>query len=246
MRFTVLGSGDSVGTPLIGCHCPACDDARNGGRSRRSRPGFLIENDGFTLLIDSGPDMRQQLLDADVNGVDALLWTHAHWDHYAGFPEFCRVQPEVHVYGAAEVLDHVLGLFHYVRHRRHELSLYRHTEIGGIPLTLFEVNHPTAVPTCGLMVEGPSRRLVISGDTLPDIPGDSLEMMRDADVLFLDAIAPNDFKFVKHMNAYQALALQERLAPGECYFYHLSHAYPRHEEAVREFPLAYDGLSLDI
>jgi len=246
MRLTLLGSGDSVGTPKIGCDCPTCADARNGGRSWRRRPGFLLEHDGFTLLVDSGPDMRQQLLDADVKRVDALLWTHAHWDHFAGFPEFWRVQRDVDVYGVPEVLDQVLGQFHYIPHIRHEISIYRPEEIGGIPIALFEVNHPTAHPTCGVVIEGPRRRVVVSGDTLSAIPERSLEMMREADVLFIDAISPTTQQLVKHMNAHQALSLADALSPGECYFYHLSHSYPPHGQATSKYPLGFDGLSLDV
>jgi len=246
VRVTLLGSGDSVGTPKIGCDCPTCAEARNDGRSRRRRPGFLVEQDGFTLLVDSGPDMRQQLLDAGVKRVDALLWTHAHWDHFAGFPEFWRVQQQVEVYGAPAVLDHVLGQFHFISHRRNELSPYRPTEIGGIPITLFEVNHPTALPTCGLVIDGPRRRLVVSGDTLSAIPPESLRLMRDADVLFVDAISPTHQQLIKHMNAQQALSLVKELSPGECYFYHLSHSYPPHAQATEQYPLGFDGLSVDV
>ena len=223
MRFTVLGSGDSVGTPQIGCRCPTCIDALNGGPSRRRRPCFLIESDGFVLLVDSGPDMRQQLLDADIKKVDALLWTHAHWDHYGGFPEFWRVQNNINVYGMKPVIDQVLKQFHFIRNEHHELSPGRQAEIGGISLTIFKVNHPTAEPTCGIVIDGPSRRLVLSGDTVSDIPRKSIELMRDADVLFVDAISPGNQNIKKHMNASQALAFADGLKPAEYYFYHISH-----------------------
>ena len=205
----------------------------------------MIESDGFVLLVDSGPDMRQQLLDADIKKVDALLWTHAHWDHYGGFPEFWRVQRTVDVYGMKPVLDHVLEQFHYIHHRRHEVLPYRCIEIVGIPITLFEVNHPTADPTCGLMIEGNKRNLVLSGDTVLEVPAASMELMHDADVLFVDAISPGRQIIKKHMNASQALELVDTLGPEQFFFYHVSHGYPPHQQAIREYPLSFDGMSIE-
>ncbi|OYV09114.1 MAG: PhnP protein [Methanosaeta sp. NSP1] len=87
MKVTLLGTGDAIGTPKIGCKCPACMDALRGGRSRRMRFSVLIESDeeDGRVLVDSSPDLRWQLLKKDLSSVDGVIWTHAHYDHYAGF-----------------------------------------------------------------------------------------------------------------------------------------------------------------
>jgi phosphoribosyl 1,2-cyclic phosphate phosphodiesterase len=94
MKVTLLGTGDAIGTPKIGCKCPACMDALRGGRSRRMRFSILIESDeeDGRVLVDSSPDLRWQLLKKDISSVDGVIWTHAHYDHYAGFGDFHRVQ----------------------------------------------------------------------------------------------------------------------------------------------------------
>jgi Metal-dependent hydrolases of the beta-lactamase superfamily I len=111
MKITVLGTGDVVGTPKVGCDCPVCREAVATGK-QRLRTSILVEHKGRHLLIDTGPDLRQQLLAAGAPHIDAVIWTHGHYDHFMGFGDFYRVQREtIHVYGAAEVLKYCGGYF---------------------------------------------------------------------------------------------------------------------------------------
>ena len=91
MKITILGTGDTVGTPRVGCDCGVCTLATEEGRSRL-RTSFLIENEGKNILIDTSPDLKEQLIRTGAPKIGAVLWTHAHYDHIAGFNEFYRVQ----------------------------------------------------------------------------------------------------------------------------------------------------------
>ncbi|MEM4702849.1 MAG: MBL fold metallo-hydrolase, partial [Archaeoglobaceae archaeon] len=76
----LLGTGDSPGTPILNCHCKTCEDARKRGWERR-RFSILVKNGEKVVLIDTSPDLRRQLLDNGVEKVDAVIWTHSHFDH---------------------------------------------------------------------------------------------------------------------------------------------------------------------
>src|SRR5574344_2139108 len=129
MKITVLGTGDVVGTPKIGCSCPICSAAVKEGK-QRLRTSILVEHGNQHLLIDTGPDMRQQLLAAGSPHIDAVIWTHGHYDHFMGFGDFYRVQREgVEVYGAPEVLEYCGGVFSFIRHTEHAVMPFEPFEI---------------------------------------------------------------------------------------------------------------------
>ena len=115
MRVTVLGCGGSSGVPLIGNRWYACDP--NNPRNRRRRASVMIERDGKILLIDTSPDLREQLLDADVSHIDAVLYTHGHADHTHGLDELreiCRLMGRaMPVWGDAQTLEQLERRFDY-------------------------------------------------------------------------------------------------------------------------------------
>src|SRR5665647_619695 len=90
MKITLLGTGDAIGTPKVGCTCPQCTHAKKTG-AMRLRTSLLIENEERHILIDSSPDLRQQLLLHGSPHIDAVIWTHGHYDHFIGFGEFYRI-----------------------------------------------------------------------------------------------------------------------------------------------------------
>jgi len=115
MRVTVLGSGGSAGVPVIGNQWGNCDPTNP--RNRRTRPSVLVEQDGVSILVDTSPDLRQQLLAADVQRLEAVVWTHQHADHAHGIDELreiCRLmQAPLNVYGMAEHLEELKRRFGY-------------------------------------------------------------------------------------------------------------------------------------
>ncbi|RQW78881.1 MAG: MBL fold metallo-hydrolase [Methanothrix sp.] len=245
MKITLLGTGDAIGTPKIGCKCPACLDALRGGRSRRTRFSVLLESDDDEgrVLVDTSPDLRWQLLKKDISHVDGVVWTHAHYDHYAGFGDFHRVQSHVDVYALKNTMDYILNYLYFLNPVRHDVCAYESFEIAGMQFTMFLVNHPTT-ETSGVVVTNGRKKLVITSDTNLDIPEKSLELMKDADLLLADAIMPPGYNIPKHMNAEEAVALANRVGAKDLRLTHLAHLYPPHEIALKKWPLGHDMMEI--
>lgn len=246
MRITLLGTGDAVGTPKIGCRCPACAAARAGGKSRRYRPGMLVSEGSVNVLIETGPDLRSQLLEYGIEKIDAVVWSHSHRDHTGGFGDFWRVKSDMPVYGERRVLDYVLGEFHFMTFERHDCELYQPFRIGGLEFTLFEVTHPPIQVATGMRVRHNGKTAIYTGDTNLSIPAKSLELMKETDVLIADAIVPPHITIDKHMNAADALKLAESTGAKRTILTHLAHLFPPHEEAEKLYPLGYDGMVIEL
>ena len=93
-KLTFLGTGTSQGVPMIGCHCDVCMSTDQ--RDKRLRSSVLVEYEGLTILVDAGPDFRQQMLAAEVSHLDAILLTHNHFDHNGGLYHFPDSQVYMH------------------------------------------------------------------------------------------------------------------------------------------------------
>jgi phosphoribosyl 1,2-cyclic phosphate phosphodiesterase len=224
MKITLLGTGDAIGTPKVGCNCPQCTHAKKTG-TMRLRTSLLLENEGRHILIDSSPDLRQQLLLADSPHIDAVIWTHGHYDHFIGFGEFYRIQKIPPVFAAPPVLNYCSEVFRFLTFEKGEIQPYEPFEMFGITITLFMVKHPPAY-TCGIVFENAGSRVGFTSDTNIDIPQQSLDLLADLDLLLLDALVPSDIRIHKHMNYLDACSLARNLDPKEYQCVHLSHLIP--------------------
>jgi phosphoribosyl 1,2-cyclic phosphate phosphodiesterase len=116
MRVTILGCGGAAGVPLIGGGWGDCDPGEP--RNRRRRASILVENGNTTLLVDSGPDLRIQLIDADVQRLDAILYTHTHADHTHGIDEIRQLnrmqRSAIEAWGTRDILDHLIKKSDYI------------------------------------------------------------------------------------------------------------------------------------
>jgi len=242
MKVTLLGTGDAVGTPKIGCSCPACEDAIAGGKSRRLRFSVLVESLTGKVLIDTSPDLRWQLLKKGISRIDGVIWTHSHYDHYAGFGDFHRIQSGVNVYGLKNTLDYILNYLYFMKPVRHDLEFYIPFDLIGLEMMLVEVNHPPLEETAGVIIRDGKSKVVITGDTTQYIPKRTIELMSEPDLLIADAIIPPRRSIVKHMNSQEAMELGSLLNAKSVVLTHLSHNFPQHDEAVKEWPLGYDGM----
>ncbi|QKY20975.1 MBL fold metallo-hydrolase [Halolamina sp. CBA1230] len=268
MRVTLLGTGDTTGTPTVGCDCATCERARERG-VERSRFSVHVENErtGDCLLIDASPDFRHQFAETGADLPDEAVITHIHFDHLDGLGNFYRLVDDLPVHAASEVdpftgesvADSVRERYDYLDvvevHGQEPLSTF---SACGFDLTLVPVDHPP-MACYGLVVEDPETgaKLSLSGDTSYDIPEASRDALRDPDLLLADAIVPaslapkhpmggSDFVDdvpmtfgTKHMTREGAIRLGEDLNADETRLVHLAHFYPP-EEAFEE-PLAVDG-----
>ena len=224
MKITLLGTGDAVGTPRVGCDCPQCTRAKKEGLTRL-RTSLLVENDGRHLLIDTSPDLRFQLLRTGSPHIDAVIWTHGHYDHFMGFGEFYRVQKIPPVFAAPQVLNYCADTFRFLSFEKGAIQPYEPFEIFGLTVTLFMVKHPPAF-TCGILLETGESRIGFTSDTNSDIPEKSLNLLKGLDMLFLDAIVPSNITIQKHMNYLDACTLANQLAPKDFRCIHMSHLLP--------------------
>ncbi len=233
MKITILGTGDTVGTPRVGCDCEVCSGAVEDGVSRL-RTSFLVENDGGYVLIDTSPDLKEQLIRAGAPTIGAVLWTHAHYDHIAGFNEFYRVQDFPPAYAPEKIMNDVSGFFHFIRFGKKIVEPNKPFTLFGMEFTFVTVNHPP-IDTCGIVIRYGGKKIGYTADTNPHLPQRTMDELKDCDILFLNALMPESVHIGKHMNVREAADLAKKLSPREYYFVHMSH----------RIPLAYPHAALD-
>ncbi len=160
MKIAVLGCGSSQGVPMIGGRWGDCDP-RN-PRNRRRRPSIFVEWDGVNILVDTSPDLRAQALDAGIDRVDAVLFTHAHADHVHGIDDLRGIWRgtgrDIDVYAESDVLDEIVSRFPYLFHgasgpeRNYPPFLRPHAidgaiETNGVAILPFEQDHGICAST---------------------------------------------------------------------------------------------------
>jgi phosphoribosyl 1,2-cyclic phosphate phosphodiesterase len=269
MEVTLLGTGDTTGTPTPRCDCDTCETARERG-VERSRFSVHVRNERTdeSLLIDTSPDFRQQFLDNDVPLPDDVLITHIHFDHLDGLGNAYRLFEHLDVHAANEVdpetgesvADTVRSKFDYLdRITVHDHAPMEPFEACGLELTLVPVDHPPLV-CYGLVVEDPETgaKLALSGDTSYDVPEASRETLSNADLLLVDGIVPARFSEYhplggthhdedgvprtfgdKHMSIEGAKQFAETVDADRYRIVHVAHYVPADE--AFEDPLALDG-----
>jgi phosphoribosyl 1,2-cyclic phosphate phosphodiesterase len=227
MKITLLGTGDAAGTPHIGCNCKNCTHARESG-VERLRTSILVSHDGHTILIDTTPDLRRQLLNAGSPHIDAVIWTHGHYDHFMGFGEFYRVQKSPPVYAAGPVLEYCGSVFSFLVREKHEIPPYQPFSLWGIECTLVEVTHPPAY-TCGVILSDGKVRVGYTSDTNENLPPETRRLLTGLDLLIIDGLFPSSFKKVeKHINYEEAVVMAAELKAADFRIVHMSHHLPFH------------------
>ena len=253
-EIVILGSGTSMGVPTLGCNCAVCTSTDP--RNTRSRPSIAVEWEGNRVLIDTGPDFRQQALREKIQHVDAVLYTHPHADHILGLDDL-RPLSFRHAAGMALYADdRTIGVLERVfsytfspnakyptraRVRLQPLNDRESAEINGAAFQRVPILHGE-LPVAGFRF-GSAAYLT----DMSVIPEASLLLLEDLDVLILDALRKEPHP--SHANVEQALAWIERVRPRHAFFTHMSHELD-HAETENELPphirLAYDGLRIPI
>jgi phosphoribosyl 1,2-cyclic phosphate phosphodiesterase len=265
MRLTFLGTGTSHGVPYVGCDCEVCrsPDPLN----KRLRCSVLVDGEATgaegrvtRLLVDTTPDLRQQLLREHVNYLSRVLWTHSHNDHVIGLDDLrslCdRMGGYIDCYGDAATIAHLERIFDYAfvldreyggfpRLHAHVLGPDETLQIGDIRVCPVPILHGKR-EIYAYRFECGGRVLVYATDC-SQIPDTSWELMKGADVLVLDALRRREHP--THFSVEQALAAIRRLQPGRALLTHIAHDLD-HTTTNRTLPagveLAYDTLSLNV
>ena len=255
-KFLLLGTGTSVGVPVIGCDCAVCTS--DNPRNRRFRCAAAVGLPGGTLLIDTPPDLRTQLLRAGLGAVDAVAFTHEHADHLYGMDEIRLFQfylgGAVPIYCEKFVEDRIRHVFDYA------FSQQPPTHAGATPQIEFRRIDTSPFEALGARIQpirlqhGPRFKvlgfrignLAYCTDT-NEIPAESWSLLEGLDYLILDAlrIAPHP----THFNLEEAVAVARKIGAQQTYFTHLCHDL-EHDATNARLPagmqLAYDGLELPL
>ena len=252
LKIHFLGTGTSQGIPIIGSKHPVC--LSDNPKDKRLRVSVLVEWEDINLVIDCGPDFRQQMLRTDCTHLDAILFTHEHADHTAGLddirPFFFR-QGDIPVYGSKQVLDNLNLRFGYIFSAENKYpgapSVEQHVIDSNTP---FLFKNKTIVP-----VEVYHNTLAVMGfridnfcyltdvKTIADV---EQQKLKNLDILVLSALRIDSHP--NHLNLEEALEMIEKLKPKKAYLTHISNLMGFHDEVSKNLPsnvfLAYDTLTV--
>lgn len=252
MKITFLGTGTSHGIPVINCECSVCTS--NNPRNKRLRASVLIESESATILIDTSPDFRQQMLRKKVSRIDAVFYTHVHADHIFGFDDlrrFCWLQNErISIYGNKSTVNHLADHFTY--------AFGTGDLMPGVPnlktniiIDALRIGDLTIVPIP--LMHGNQE---IYGYRINDfayctdvnyIPGSSHALLMDLDVLVLDALREKPHP--THLSLNEAIETAEEIKAKQTYFTHMNHCIDHDSHSAflpDSMQLSYDGLEIEL
>ena len=254
MTVTFLGTGTSQGIPVITCNCKVCTSTDR--RDKRLRSSVLIRVDGSTLVIDTGPDFRYQMLRAQVQQLDAVLYTHEHKDHIAGLddvrPFNFAQQGAVDIYGTYAVHQALKREFYYAfsdqkypgvpQLHMHEITTAPFLVAGKVQVTPIQVMH-FKMPVLGFRIG--NFTYITDAKTIDE---ENIRRIKGSEIVVINALQRENH--ISHFTLEEAVDMALRIGAGTTYFTHISHRLGKHEEVSRELPdgvmLAYDGLQLEL
>lgn len=252
MKITFLGTGTSQGVPFIGCGCAVC--ASTSKYDKRLRTSIFVEYNGFSFVIDTGPDFRQQMLANNIKHIDFVLFTHSHKDHIAGLDDIkaynIHQKSKLDIYGNLETINRIKTEFDYV---------FAEQKYPGIPeLTTNVINDATMLEFGALSIQPilvQHHKMDVFGYRIGDftyitdanfISDLELEKIKGSKILVLNALRHE--KHISHFTLSEAVEIATKLEIPEVYFTHISHQLGFHNDIDSTLPshmhLAYDGLTI--
>ena len=253
LKITFLGTGTSSGVPMIACDCEVCKSVDK--KDNRLRSSIMVQSATTTIIVDTTPDFRFQMLRENVKKIDAILFTHPHKDHVAGLDDIKAFnyfqQKAVDVYANELTQTALKNEFHYIfaSHKYpgipdvvlHDISESKFT-IGDIPVIAIKAWH-LHMPVLGFRF-GDFTYITDANR----IDAEEKEKIRGSKVLVLNALRAK--KHISHFTLQEAIHVATELKIPRAYFTHISHQLGLHETISKTLPvscaLAYDGLQLDI
>tara|TARA_B100001123_G_C15286104_1_gene1015687 strand:- start:562 stop:1341 length:780 start_codon:yes stop_codon:yes gene_type:complete len=257
IRITILGCGSSVGVPSLGNNWGKCDPKNP--KNRRRRCSILIEVDKFVLLVDTSPDLREQLLDADVQRIDAVLFTHGHADHTHGLddlrPMFWRMREPINVFGDESTLRLLESRFDYMFKKAPESPPYFQVplianrisesefKLGELIIQPIPQDHGVSGSSLGFLFDS---RVAYSTD-VAYMKSKDLARLKGIDVWIVDCLRSG--KSMAHSHISRTLEWIEVVKPKRSFFTHMTNDLD-YDQLVRILPggvePAYDGLVIEL
>ena len=248
MKLTFLGTGTSCGVPVIGCQCKVCQSAD--AKDKRTRCSALVETESTRILIDCGPDFRQQILPQPFRKIDGILITHSHYDHMGGMDDirpYCQFGA-INVYADTIAKQSMLQMLPYCFAENrypgvpaiglHEIHPHQPLQIGDLEVMPIQVMHGK-LPILGYRIG----KLTYITD-MKTIDDGELKYIEDTELLVVNAL-----RFDKPHHSHQlmddAIAFARKVGAKKTLIIHVCHDVGLHEEVNRILPegiqLAYDG-----
>ena len=251
MKVTFLGTATSQGVPVIACDCPICKSIDF--KDKRLRSSIFIETDDSKLVVDTGPDFRQQMLRERIKKVDAILFTHEHKDHTAGLDDIrsfnFKHKMDMPIYAHQRVLAELKSQFEYVFAEQKYPGAPR-VITNEIENTPFEINKTSISP-----VEVMHHKLPVFGFRIEDfvyitdaktISDKEKKKLKGCQTLVLNALQKEPH--ISHFTLEESIAIALEIGAERTYFTHISHKLGTHQDIQKELPdgifLAYDGLKI--
>ncbi|MDX1348841.1 MAG: MBL fold metallo-hydrolase [Putridiphycobacter sp.] len=250
-NITFLGTGTSQGVPVIACNCSVCRSSNV--KDKRLRTSILVSYNNMNLVIDTGPDFRQQMLRENVQHLEAILFTHEHKDHIAGMDDIrafnFKSKKDMPVFATTQVQVGLKREFHYV---------FSDFQYPGVPKVVLNTIDSHAFELFGKKIqpiEVMHYKLPVLGFRIENftyitdanyISPTELEKIKGTEILVLNALRQEPH--ISHFTLKEALELIKEIKPKKAYLTHISHLLGSHEEVSKTLPknveLAYDGLSI--
>ncbi len=253
MKVTFLGTGTSQGVPPIACNHPVCLSLNP--KDKRLRSSVLIETNGLTLLVDCGPDFRQQMLTNPIDKIDAILFTHEHTDHVLGLDDirsFCYKYGHMPLYAHQRVLDALRVRFDYIFNKKNTskntLGVVEHT-IHNAPFFIDKLKvEPIDALHYKLQIFGFKIKNFAYLTDIKTIETAEINKIKNIDVLVVNALRIEPH--ISHFNLTEALDFIKKVNPKTAYLTHVSHLLGFHDDVQQQLSnnvfLAYDNLKIDI
>jgi len=254
MKIYFLGTGTSQGIPVIGSHHSVCQSENP--KDKRLRVSVWIHSDNFSVVIDCGPDFRQQMLTSKCEHIDAILFTHEHSDHTAGLDDirpFYFVQGDIPIYGHQRVLSNLKKRFDYIFETENKYpgapSVLVNEVLNNVPFT---IKSQTIIPINAwhgsLQVFGYRIGDFVYLTDIKTVEKEELEKLKGIKVLVVNALREEPHH--SHFSLQEALDFVNLIRPEKTYFTHISHILGFHDEVQQKLPqnvfLAYDNLEITI
>lgn len=251
MKITFLGTGTSTGVPEIGCKCEVCTSTDI--KDRRLRASVLVDINDKRILIDCGPDFREQMLGQDFRPLTGVLLTHEHYDHTGGIDDlrpFCKLG-DVDIYGSRHTNNMLRERIPYC------FAEYKYPGVPSITLHDIDPSQPFIIADTEILpINIMHYKLSIYGFRLGDmayltdvkfIPEEEYDKLRNLNTLIISALRTEEH--ISHQTLNEALANIERISPKRAYLIHMSHQIGLNAEVEKMLPnnvfLAYDGLEIE-
>lgn len=253
MKVTLLGTGTSQGVPVIACNCRVCSS--EDPRDKRLRSSVMLSKGDENLVIDSGPDFRQQMLRQEVQSLEAIVYTHEHKDHIAGMDDVrafnYKQKRDMHLYGNEGVEKALKREFYYA---------FSENPYPGVPRVIFNRigDEKFKIGSFELLpINVMHFKMPVKGFRIDDfayitdanfIAPEEMEKLHGLDTLVINALRKEEHP--SHFNLDQAIDIVNTIAPKRAYFTHISHLMGLHAEVDGELPdqinIATDGLTIDL